>query len=155
MNYFPLYSVVHNRVYNKVMKEEYTIGKLAKKSGVTVETVRFYEQKGLIKQPLNKTGYRKYPYDDIMKIKFIKRTQELGFTLNEAKELLDLRVKNNTKCGQVKAKAEFKLSEVEEKIKDLKKMKRSLRKMINSCVNNEKSISECPILEHFEKDAKC
>ena len=53
------------------MKEEYTIGKLAKESGVTVETVRFYEQKGLIKQPSSKSGYRKYPYDDIIKIKFI------------------------------------------------------------------------------------
>ena len=91
------------------MKEEYTIGKLAKESGVTVETVRFYEQKGLIKQPSSKTGYRKYPYDDVVKIKFIKRTQELGFTLNEAKELLELRVKSNAKCGQVKIKAESKL----------------------------------------------
>ena len=94
------------------MKEEYTIGKLAKESGVTVETVRFYEQKGLIKQPSSKSGYRKYPYDDIIKIKFIKSTQELGFTLNEAKELLELRVKSNAKCGQVKIKAESKLKEV-------------------------------------------
>ncbi len=120
------------------MKEEYTIGKLAKESGVTVETIRFYEQKGLIKQPSPKSGY-----------------QELGFTLNEAKELLELRVKNNAKCGQVKAKAEQKLDEVEKKIKDLNKMKRSLRKMVDSCSNNEKSVSECPILECFEKDKKC
>lgn len=136
------------------MKDKYTIGKLAKESGVTVETVRFYEQKGLIKQPAPKSGYRKYPYDDIIKIKFIKRTQELGFTLNEAKELLELRVKSDAKCGQVKAKAEHKLDEVEKKIKDLNKMKRSLKKMINSCANNEKSISECPILECFEKDKR-
>ena len=54
------------------MKEEYTIGKLAKESGVTVETIRFYEQKGLIKQPSPKSGYRKYPFDDIIKIKFMK-----------------------------------------------------------------------------------
>ena len=137
------------------MKEEYTIGKLAKESGVTVETVRFYEQKGLIKQPSSKTGYRKYPYDDVVKIKFIKRTQELGFTLNEAKERLELRVKSNAKCGQVKIKAESKLKEVEKKIKDLNKMKRSLKKMIGACSNNEKSTSECPILESFEKDLKC
>ena len=102
------------------MKEEYTIGKLAKESGVTVETVRFYEQKGLIKQPSSKSGYRKYPYDDIIKIKFIKSTQELGFTLNEAKELLELRVKSNAKCGQVKIKAESKLKEVEKKINKAK-----------------------------------
>lgn len=137
------------------MKEEYTIGKLAKESGVTVETVRFYEQKGLIKQPSPESGYRKYPFDDIIKIKFIKCTQVLGFTLNEAKELLELRVKSNAKCGQVKAKAESKLSEVEEKIKDLNKMKRSLKKMIKSCNNSEKSTTECPILDCFEKDKKC
>ena len=137
------------------MKEEYTIGKLAKKSGVTVETVRFYEQKGLIKQPSTRSGYRKYPYDDIVKIKFIKRTQELGFTLNEAKELLDLRVKSNAKCGQVKSKAELKLQEVDEKIKDLNKIKRSLKKLIGACSNNEKSTLECPILECFERDTKC
>ena len=137
------------------MKEEFTIGILAKKSEVTVETVRFYEQKGLIKQPSPKAGYRKYTYDDVIKIKFIKRTQELGFTLNEAKELLDLRVSSNAKCGQVKTKATSKLDEVEDKIKDLNKMKRSLKKMIDSCINNEKSASECPILEYFEKDTKC
>lgn len=146
---------MYYRVYNIFMNDEYTIGKLAKESGVTVETVRFYEQKGLIKQPAPKSGYRKYPYDDIIKIKFIKRTQELGFTLNEAKELLELRVKSNAKCGQVKAKAEHKLDEVEKKIKDLNKMKRSLKKVINSCANNEKSVSECPILECFEKDKRC
>ncbi len=137
------------------MMYKFTIGKLAKESGVTVETVRFYEQKGLIKQPVSKSGYRKYPYDDVLKIKFIKRTQELGFTLNEAKDLLELRVSSSAKCGQVKKKAELKLSEVEDKIKDLNKMKRSLKKMVGSCVNNERSTSECPILECFEKDNKC
>ena len=138
------------------MKEEkYTIGKLAKASGVTVETIRFYEQKGLIKQPKTNTGFRKYPFDDIIKIKFIKRTQELGFTLNEAKGLLELRIKSTSKCGQVRNKAQDKLDEVEQKIKDLNKMKRSLKKMIKSCTNNEKSTSECPILECFEKDSKC
>ncbi len=136
------------------MKNEYTIGKLAKESGVTTETVRFYEQKGLIKQPTVSSGFRKYPYDDIIKIKFIKRTQELGFTLNEAKELLELRVNSNAKCGEVKTKAELKLNEVEDKIKDLNKIKRSLKKMIYSCSNNESSISKCPILEYFEKDKK-
>jgi Hg(II)-responsive transcriptional regulator len=146
---------VYHRVYNTLMKDEYTIGKLAKESGVTVETVRFYEQKGLINRPSPKSGYRKYPFDDIVKIKFIKRTQELGFTLNEAKELLELRVKTNAKCGQVRLKAEVKLKEVEEKIKDLNKMKRSLKKMIGACTNNEKSTTECPILECFEKDIKC
>jgi MerR family mercuric resistance operon transcriptional regulator len=133
----------------------FTIGKLAKASGVTVETVRFYEQKGLIQQPLTNSGYRKYPVDDVVKIKFIKRTQELGFTLAEAKDLLELRVKVTAKCGQVRKKAESKLQEVEAKIKDLKRMKRSLAKMVSTCTNNEKSTSECPILECFEKDVKC
>lgn len=137
------------------MKDEYTIGQLAKNSGVTVETVRFYVQKGLIKQPTPKSGYRKYSFDDIIKIKFIKRAQYLGFTLNEANELLELRVNNRARCGQVKVKAEQKLDEVEKRIKDLNIMKRSLKKMINSCSNDEKFVTECPILECFEKDKRC
>ena len=134
--------------------EKFTIGKLAKESGVTVETVRFYEQKGLIDQPISTSGYRKYPYEDIVKIKFVKRTQELGFTLKEAKELLELRVNSNAKCGEVKSKAEGKLEEVEKKVSDLIKMKKSLEKMIESCTRDEGSVSECPILEDFEKDSQ-
>ncbi len=145
---------MYYRVYNRLMKEEYTIGKLAKESGVTVETVRFYEQKGLINQPSPKSGYRKYPYDDVIKIRFVKRAKELGFTLNEAKELLQLRVKSDAKCGQVKLKAEQKLEDVDKKIKDLNKIKRSLKSLIQTCSNNESSTSECPILESFEKDKK-
>lgn len=132
----------------------FTIGHLAKASGVSIETVRFYEQKGLIEQPVAKSGYRKYTENDVAKIKFIKRTQELGFTLAEAKELLDLRVKSTEKCGQVRKKAKLKFEEVNLKIKDLQKIQRSLKKMITSCANSEKSTSECPILESFEKDKK-
>ena len=83
------------------MKEtHFTIGKLAKKAGVKIDTVRFYERKGLIKQPSNTSGYRKYPLEDAIKIRFIKRTQELGFTLKEAKELLELKVSKTAKCSK-------------------------------------------------------
>ncbi len=135
--------------------KNYTIGQLAKASGVGVETIRFYELKGLIKQPKAYSGYRKYPSDDVLKIKFIKRTQKLGFTLAEAKELLNLRVSSTAKCKDVREQTKNKLSQIEKKIKDLQKMKRSLKSLIEVCNQEEKSVSECPILDHFSKDKKC
>ena len=134
------------------MKEtHFTIGKLAKKAGVKIDTVRFYERKGLIKQPSNTSGYRKYPLEDAIKIRFIKRTQELGFTLKEAKELLELKVSKTAKCSTVKEKTELKISEVELKIKDLRRIRKTLKNLSEACGRKNLSTTECPILESFEK----
>lgn len=137
------------------MKDTYfTIGKLAKEAGVKIDTVRFYERKGLIKQPSNTSGFRKYPYEDALKIRFIKRTQELGFTLKEAKELLDLKISKSAKCSLVKNKADLKIQEVELKIKDLKRIKKTLKGLSDACGRKDVSTSECPILESFQKRLK-
>jgi Hg(II)-responsive transcriptional regulator len=135
----------------KSEKETFTIGKLAAKAGVNVETVRFYERKGLIQKPQSSTGYRKYPDSDAAKIKFIKKTQELGFTLKEAKELLDLRVDKAAKCSTVKNKTDVKIKEVEEKINYLLKIKNTLMKLSESCSSKDVSVTECPIIESFEE----
>ncbi|MBT3982386.1 MAG: MerR family transcriptional regulator [Bacteriovoracaceae bacterium] len=131
--------------------ETFTIGKLAERAGVNVETVRFYERKGLIQKPQNSIGYRKYPNSDAAKIKFIKKTQELGFTLKEAKELLELRVNKAAKCSSVKNKTDLKIKEVAEKINDLQKIKNTLIKLSESCSNKDVSVTECPIIESFEE----
>jgi MerR family mercuric resistance operon transcriptional regulator len=131
------------------MKELLTIGKLAKKSDVGVETIRFYEKKGILKQPKKSGAFRQYPEEYIARIHFVKRSQELGFTLKEAKELLDLKIKDQAKCSDVLSKAENKISEINQKIKDLKKMKKSLEGLANCCVDEEQPLSECPILECF------
>ncbi len=131
------------------MKEKRTIGKLAKAAGVNTETIRFYEKKGLIKQPTKLGGFRYYPKDDITRIKFIKRSQELGFTLREILELLNLRLKSQSKCQDVLDKTNIKIEEINEKIKDLKRMKKSLADLANCCEDKSIPLSDCPILECF------
>ncbi|MCB0419701.1 MAG: MerR family DNA-binding protein [Bdellovibrionales bacterium] len=131
------------------MKESLTIGKLAGVSGVNVETVRFYERKGLLKQPKKQGAFRYYPDEYIARIRFIKRSQELGFTLKETKELLDLKIKNHAKCSDVLSKTEEKIAEINHKISDLKKMKKSLEGLANCCVDIHQPLSDCPILECF------
>jgi Hg(II)-responsive transcriptional regulator len=129
-----------------------TIGKLAKEAGVGVETVRFYERKGLIKKPLRKDGgFRFYPLEEVTRIKFIRRAQELGFTLREVKELVELQSKRRMTGGQVKAKADQKIKEIQTKILDLKKMEESLRSLSRVCGEGEQAIKECRFMECFEK----
>jgi len=131
------------------MNEKLTIGKLAQASDIGVETVRFYERKGLIKQPEKQGAFRYYSQDLIDRIKFIKRAQELGFTLKEVKELLELKIKNQSKCSDVLKKTESKILEIDEKISDLKKMKKSLKNLAQCCTSDDLPLSDCPILECF------
>lgn len=131
------------------MKESLTIGKLADASDVNVETIRFYERKGILKQPKKQGVFRYYPNEYIARIRFIKRSQELGFTLKETKELLDLKIKNQAKCSDVLSKTEEKIIEIDQKISDLKKMKKSLEGLANCCVDTNQPLSDCPILECF------
>lgn len=131
------------------MTETMTIGKLASQSMVNVETIRFYERKGLLKQPKKQGGFRYYPEDYVARVRFIKRAQELGFTLAETKELLDLKIKNQAKCGDVLAKTKEKIAEIEKKINDLKLMRKSLEGLAKCCVDDDQPLSECPILDCF------
>ena len=131
------------------MNTPLTIGKLALSSGVNVETIRFYERKGILKQPKKSGSFRYYPEEYIDRIRFVKRSQELGFTLSEVKELLELKIKNKAKCADVLSKTEEKINEINKKIKDLKKMKKSLEGLANCCVDLNQPLSDCPILECF------
>ena len=133
--------------------KQLTIGKLAEESGVGVETVRFYERKGLIKKPSTKTGFRKYPEEDISRIRFIKRTQEIGFTLKEVQEILELNTSPKATCGDVQRIALLKIKEVEAKIRDLEKMKSSLKKIEKACEKSKAAIACCKITDCFE--GKC
>ena len=131
------------------MNQKLTIGKLALASEVGVETVRFYERKGLIKQPEKQGTFRHYPHELIARIKFIKRAQELGFTLAETKELLELKIKSHSKCGDVLEKTERKIFEINNKIEDLERMQKSLKGLADCCVSDDIPLSECPILDYF------
>lgn len=132
-----------------------TIGKLAQAAGVGVETIRFYELKGLIKRPpKGDSGFRHYPMEEASRIRFVKRAQELGFTLREIKELLDIQSKRKLSGRQVKEKAEEKVSEIEGKIADLKQMQQSLTRLAQVCGEGEQAIRECRIFDCFEKGCK-
>lgn len=129
-------------------ESEITIGILAKQSGVTVETVKFYEKEGLVvrpKKPLS--GFRIYPREYVSRILFIKRAQELGFTLREVKELLQLNIDKKSACRQGLKRAENKIAEIDSKIKDLQKMKKSLMQIRDCC--EREAITECAIEECF------
>lgn len=129
-----------------------TIGKIAKEAGVGVETIRFYERKGLIKKPQKREiGFRVYSQEDVSKIQFIKRAQELGFTLREVKELIDLQSKKKMTGGQIRDLAEKKVKNIQSKISDLERMKVSLSKLSRVCGEGEQAIRECKIFDCFEK----
>lgn len=131
-----------------------TIGKLAKKAEVNVETVRYYEKRGLIaKPPRRDAGYRQYSQDVVARIQFIKRAKELGFSLREISELLSLRVDPSTTCGDVKRQAEVKIADVGEKIRVLQNIKKALTKLVALC-HGQGPNSECPIMEILDNKEK-
>lgn len=131
-----------------------TIGKLAQEAAVGVDTIRFYERKGLIDPPSRlASGYRQYPVATSKRIHFIRRAQELGFTLREVKELLSLRNNRKASSQVVKSQTEAKIQEIEDKIRDLKRMKQALARISSSCLGKGDT-AHCPILESFEWDGK-
>jgi MerR family transcriptional regulator, copper efflux regulator len=130
--------------------ETLTIGKLAARSGVHLETIRFYEHEGLIPAPPRKeSGHRAYSVTAVRRLRFIKRTQALGFSLAEIKELLSLRRDPDQLCTDVVHQIDVKTREVEEKIARLKAIRRALMRMRGSC-EGACHVSECPILESLD-----
>lgn len=130
--------------------ESMTIGKVANRAGVGVETIRFYEREGLIEEPARRgSGYRIYPADTVDRVRFIKRAKELGFSLKEIKELMALRLAPGATCGQVKRRAEAKIGDIEDKIRSLQRMKQALQELTAAC-GGKGSVSQCPILDALE-----
>ena len=122
------------------------ISEAAEAAGVNVETVRYYERRGLLEQPRRPVaGYRQYPDEVVRIVQFVKHAQDLGFTLDDVEELLHLRA--NTRRGRERARevAERKLREVEQKMQQLREMQATLRRLIEACRSNE--APDCPILE--------
>src|SRR5437773_11834268 len=112
-----------------------SIGRVARKGGVGVETVRFYEREGLLEEPPRRaSGYREYSEQVVKRIRFIKRAQQLGFSLKEITELLMLRVDGQTPCEEVKQHTEAKIAEVERKLVSLHRMRQALLQVHSLCV---------------------
>lgn len=127
-----------------------TIGRVAKQAGVGIETVRFYEREGLLVTPARSaSGYRLYDTDVVARLQFVRRAKELGFTLNEIKELLSLRVDSTISRQDVRARAKTKIEGIENKIKTLQRMKKALVRLIQECCGKGNG-AECPILRSLE-----
>ena len=129
----------------------YSIGQVAKQSGISVETIRYYEKKGLLKEPKRKeSGYRQYKQEAIARLSFIQQAKELGFSLKEIGELLSIRSDENNLCNEVKQLAQEKLGNIESKLKMLQRMRKSLKKLVDVCPG-QAPLNECPILDALEK----
>ena len=129
-----------------------TIGRLAQQVGINLETVRFYERQGLLpKPPRSPSGYRLFPAEATRRLKFIKRAQELGFSLSEIRELLALRMSPRTTSTEIRKRTEAKITDIERKIKSLDSMRKSLVKLARSC-GGCSPLSECPILESLDRE---
>ncbi len=133
------------------------VGQVARRSGVNLQTLRYYERRGLLPAPpRTEAGYRAYPPQAVDRVRLIKRAQSLGFTLQEIGDLLELRAAPGTCCADVRRRAETKLQIIEEKIRSLEAMRRALGRLIAECSGQRAPVSECPILEALEgeKDEK-
>lgn len=128
-----------------------TIGHLSAATGVKVETIRYYERSGLVAPPARAAGnYRSYGSADVARLRFIRRTRDLGFGLQEVRALLDLAAQGGRDCGEVDALATHHLAEVDRKIGDLTALRRQLSAAISTCAGG--TIAECRILEVFSAE---
>lgn len=128
-----------------------TIGQVAKQAGVGVETIRFYEREGLVDEPHRRpSGYRQYAPEVVRRIRFIRHAKDLGFTLREIKELLELRVEPDCHCGDVLELAQTKIADIEQRIEALQRMKQTLSQLATACRRRRRT-EACPILDAIDE----
>ena len=127
------------------------IGEIAKRSGIGIETIRYYEREGLLLEPERRpSGYRQYDEATVERLAYIRRAKELGFTLAEIRELLELSFAHSD-CDHIRQRAEAKVADIESKIRSLQQMKRSLGKIVERCrVKN--STEDCPLVHKAKRE---
>jgi MerR family mercuric resistance operon transcriptional regulator len=132
-------------------RENMSIGAFAKVAGVNVETIRFYQRKGLLPEPARPYGsIRRYGVTDVGRIRFVKSAQRLGFSLHEVSELLQL--EDGTHCGEASMLAEAKLRDVHQKLSDLQRMEAVLSVLVAACHARKGSVA-CPLIASLQKGA--
>jgi len=130
-----------------------TSGQLAEGAGVGIETIRYYERKGLLPPPArSRSGYRRFPAEAVDRLRFIRQAQYLGFSLKEIQELLSLRIDPKASCSEVRQRAQAKISEIEQRLRGLQRIREVLWRMIETC-GGRGPITACPILEALEAPA--
>lgn len=124
------------------------IGDLARQTGTSVETVRYYEKAGLLPSPPRTSGnYRSYGTDELARLSFIRRTRDLGFSLEQVRALLDMAGRNDSDCATVDGLANQHLIEIDRKIADLSALRRELAGVVSACSGG--TVADCRILEAF------
>ena len=126
------------------------IGELARRAGVSVQTVRYYEGRGLMPEPDRaRSGYRQYDLSDVSRLRFIRRAQELGFTLAEIGDLLALRLDPSTGPEDLRGRVREKMRGLDEKLSDLERIRSALKHLLHECEAGDSS-SDCPLLDALE-----
>jgi MerR family mercuric resistance operon transcriptional regulator len=134
------------------MEQTLKIGQLAQRAAVNLQTIRYYEREGLLPEPPRlSSGYRLYTDSVVRRVRFIKRAQEIGFSLAEIRELLSLRADENRERNEVRAIAQAKIADIEDKMRTLKAMKAVLNRLTERCSGCGPA-SECPILESIDSE---
>jgi Hg(II)-responsive transcriptional regulator len=129
--------------------EKLSIGELARQANVNIETIRYYERRGLISEPpRNKSGHRQYPKEAVRRTDFIKRCQTLGFSLREIEEILELRITPDSTCADMKSRVTEKLTDVDRKMNELALIRDALSRLQKKC-SGKGPIGSCPILEEL------
>lgn len=122
------------------------IGEIAAEAEVNIQTLRYYERRGLLAPPTRRSsGYREYGHGDVQRVRFIRRAQDLGFTLQEIGDLLTLQSDAAHSCGVVEQRASGTLCRIDEKIGDLQRMRTALATYVNAC-RDQRSLESCPLL---------
>ena len=131
-----------------------TIGEVAHRAGVNTQTLRYYERRGILGRPKRTpSGYRSYADDTVRVIRFIKRAQELGFTLDEIEELLAFRRVPSRRRVGVRELAAAKIDDIQQRIAHLQSIEQALRTLVDACACEARE-TECPILEALEEEAR-
>ena len=131
--------------------ERFTIGEVAQQAHVRIETLRYYERTGLVSPPpRSESNYRLYPQETVRRVRFIKRAQELGFSLKEITELLGLQATPETSCADIRTRALDKITAVDDKIRALHAMKHALTQLVAACPGQGELLA-CPILASLDE----
>jgi MerR family mercuric resistance operon transcriptional regulator len=129
-------------------KTRFTVGNLATQSRCRVETVRYYEKAGLMPDPPRTAGgHRSYSFDHLKRLFFIRRSRELGFTIEQVKELLQFVDEPDHTCGEVRKMAMLQARAAQEKIDDLKRLQQALNEMAARCKGGRYKVEDCPIID--------
>lgn len=129
-----------------VQTSSLTIGTVAKRAGVPIDTIRYYEREGLLPEPLRRaSGYRSYNETAVSRLRFIRRAKDLGFTLEEIRDLLALSSDRSGGVKAVRKRAEQRLASIEERIAELMRIRKGLQQLIQACPGHGDP-EQCPIL---------